>query len=77
MNSIERVAQSTGSMPSEVLGELASAERRSEPDAREVYGLIRGMRFVAKRTRVGAEWSIALERRPGPWERAPLTGWTP
>jgi hypothetical protein len=76
MNSIERIAQSTGAMPSAVLRELASAERRSEPDAREVYGRVRGMRFVARRAHCDAEWAIVLERRPGPWERAPRTGWT-
>jgi hypothetical protein len=43
--------------------ELNSAIRRSEPDAREVYGLIRGRRFVARRERMGAEWELEMGER--------------
>jgi len=74
MDDFERIARLTGTMPSEVRRQLASAVRRSEPDAREVYGLVGGMRFVARRQHIGAEWRISLERRPQPWERAPRTG---
>ena len=56
--------------------ELAGAIRRSEPDAREVYGVIRGVRFVARRENSEAPWWLLLERRPQPWERAPRTGWS-
>lgn len=56
--------------------ELARAIRRSEPDAREVYGVILGVRFVGRRERIDAPWWVTLERRPLLWDRHPLTGWS-
>lgn len=44
--------------------ELNRAMRRSEPDAREVAGLIRGKHFVARRASGEAPWVLALEERP-------------
>jgi hypothetical protein len=44
--------------------ELNRAIRRSEPDAREVAGLIRGKRFVARRANGEAPRVLALEERP-------------
>lgn len=70
------VARMLGVTESRVRRELASAIRRSEPDAREVYGVIEGVRFVARREHTGSPWWLALERRPQPWERAPRTGWS-
>jgi hypothetical protein len=48
-DSINRVARAAGVPESHLRRELASAIRRSEPDAREVYGVINGRRFVARR----------------------------
>jgi hypothetical protein len=76
IDDIERVARLSGALPSEVRHALAGAQRRSEPDAREIYGVIRGYRFVARRPHVGAEWTVGLEHRPLFRERAPRTGWT-
>ena len=42
IDDVERIARLTGAMPSEVRKELAGAVRRSEPDAREVYGIVKG-----------------------------------
>ena len=41
--------------------ELAGAIRRSEPDAREVYGVIHARRFVARRVADGGGWTVSLE----------------
>lgn len=46
MDDFERIARRTGTMPSEARRQLDSAVRRSEPDAREIYGLIAGMRLL-------------------------------
>jgi len=37
----------------------SAADGRSEPDAREVYGVIIGRRFVARRAVEGAEWVLS------------------
>ena len=71
---IVAAARSLGVSQERVSRELASAVRRSEPDAREVYGVINGRRFVARRVASDAPWTVSLERRPQPWERDPHTG---
>lgn len=73
---IEFVARTIGVSEDRVRRELAGAVRRSEPDAREVYGQIEGIRFVARRQHSGAPWWISLEKRVPPWERMPHTGWS-
>ena len=73
---LEYAARMLGVPESRVSRALAGAIRRSEPDAREVYGVILGVRFVARRENMAAPWWISLERRPQPWERAPMTGWS-
>lgn len=66
---INQAARMLGVPETRVARELAGAIRRSEPDAREVYGVINGVRFVARRVPRGATWTLSLERRPLPWER--------
>ena len=73
MDGAERIARLTGAGASEVRKELWRARRRSEPDAREVYGLIRGYRFVGRLR--GSGWEMHLEARPAAWERINCTGW--
>jgi len=73
---VRHVARSLRVTEHRVEAELASAVRRSEPDAREVYGVINGVRFVARREKSQAPWWISLEHRPPPWERAARTGWS-
>jgi hypothetical protein len=73
---IQHAARMLGVSYARVEAEVASAVRRSEPDAREVYGQVEGIRFVARREKSTAHWWISLERRPLPWERAPRTGWS-
>lgn len=74
---LQFVARMIGVSEDRVRKELAGAVRRSEPDAREVYGVIEGIRFVARRQHSGAPWWISLERRLQPWEgRMPWTGWS-
>ena len=75
-DSVTLVARAAGVLPSHLARELARAIRRSEPDAREVYGVINGRRFVARRAASSIRWVVSLERRPQPWERAYGTGWT-
>jgi hypothetical protein len=60
------VARLVGVSVVRVERELASAIQRSEPDAREVYGVIKGSRVVAEavKTRSGPS-------RAQPWERLP------
>jgi hypothetical protein len=55
---------------------IVSTIRRSEPDGREVYGVINGVRFVGRREHGEAPWWVSVERRAQPWERHPLTGWS-
>lgn len=64
--SIEHAARMLGVPEHRLERELAGAGRRSEPDAREVYGVIEGVRFVARRANLEAPWWISLERRPQP-----------
>lgn len=66
-------ARMLGVTPAKVSRELESAIRRSEPDAREVYGVINARRFVARRVAETGEWTVSLEHRPQLWERAPQT----
>jgi hypothetical protein len=66
---IEVTAKALGVAAGQVQAELASAIRRSEPDANEVYGVINGRRFVGRRVASGAPWTVSLEGRPKPWER--------
>lgn len=73
---IQHAARMLGVAEYRVEAELASAVRRSETDAREVYGQVEGIRFVARRASTSAPWWISLERRPQLWERAPRTGWS-
>ncbi|MEO8538145.1 MAG: hypothetical protein ABI577_00275 [bacterium] len=61
-------ARLLGVTPARMSRELASAIRRSEPDAREVYGVINARRFVGRRDPTG-DWTVSLEHRPQPWER--------
>jgi hypothetical protein len=69
MTDVSRLARILDVEEVRVRAELAGAIRRSEPDAREVYGVIDGRRFVARRARDGAPWRLSLEHRPQPWER--------
>lgn len=62
-------ARMLGVTPARVSRELASAIRRSEPDAREVYGFINARRFVARRVAEYGDWNVSVEARPQPWER--------
>jgi hypothetical protein len=73
---IRHAARMLGVPESRVERELASALSRSEPDPREVYGQVDGIRFVARREKTTTPWWVSLERRPGAWERAPTTGWS-
>jgi hypothetical protein len=52
-SSIDAVAQMLEVKPDRARLELASAIRRSEPDTREVYAVIRGRRVVGRRTETG------------------------
>lgn len=54
----------TDPTPAELAYELRRAIRRSEPDAREVYGVVRGRRWVWRRDGEGAEWVGSQEDRP-------------
>ena len=51
--------------------EVAGAIRRSEPDAREFYGVINARRFVARREPGHSEWVLSVEARRQPWETKP------
>lgn len=73
---IEFVARMLNVTEERVKRELGRAIRRSDPDAREVYGVIEGVRFVGRRATSEAAWWVSLEKRPQPWERAPYTGWS-
>jgi hypothetical protein len=66
------IAALLGVSEDQVRLELNRAIRRSEPDAREVAGLIRGRRFVARRERDRTVWRLSLEERPA---RRPWGGW--
>ena len=66
---IVATARMLGVTEARVSSELAGAIRRSQPDAREVYGVINGRRFVARRVAERGDWTVTLERRPQPWER--------
>lgn len=67
---LSAVARALGVPEARESREVAGASRRSESDAREVYGVINGRRFVARRAGDHAEWAVALEARLQPWERA-------
>ena len=68
---ISAAARALGVSETRVSREVAGAIRRSEPDAREVYGVINGRRFVARREAEQVPWVVTLEHRPQPWERGP------
>jgi hypothetical protein len=61
---VSAIASVLGVEDGRVRLELNRAIRRSQPDAREVAGLIRGKRFVARRASGEAPWVLALEERP-------------
>jgi hypothetical protein len=65
--SLDPVARTLGVTVDRVRLELQRAIRRSEPDAREVYAVIRGIRMVGRRVVTG-EWVVSLEARRQPWE---------
>jgi hypothetical protein len=69
VSDVTRLARILGVEEVRVRSALASAIRRSKPDAREVYGVIEGRRFVARRVGHYADWKLSLERRQQPWER--------
>lgn len=66
--SLDTVARTLGVTVDRVRLEFQRAIRRSEPDAREVYAVIRGLRMVGRRVLTG-EWAVSLEARRQPWER--------
>jgi hypothetical protein len=65
--SLDSVARSLGVTVDRVRLELQRAIRRSEPDAREVYAVIRGIRVVGRKAVTG-DWAVSLEARRQPWE---------
>jgi len=67
--SFDSVARALGVTVDRVRLELHRAIRRSEPDAREVYAVIRGVRLVGRQSPSG-EWAVSLEARRQPWERS-------
>lgn len=66
---LSEVARTLGVSEARIAREVGGAIRRSEPDAREVYGVINARRFVARREAERAEWVVSVEARPQPWER--------
>ena len=60
------IAGALGVEPEIVRRELWRAIRRSEPDANEVYGLIKGARNVAARASSTATWAMRLEPKQRP-----------
>ena len=65
--SFEAVARMLGVTVDRVRLELHRVIRRSGPDAREVYAVIRGARIVGRGNLAG-EWAVSLEARGKPWE---------
>ncbi|MEX0683388.1 MAG: hypothetical protein WD472_08020 [Dehalococcoidia bacterium] len=64
---LDSVARTLGVPVDPVRLELQRAIRRSEPDAREEYAVIRGVRMVGRRVVTG-DWVVSLEARRQPWE---------
>jgi hypothetical protein len=71
--SFDSVARTLGVTVDRVRLELQRAIRRSEPDAREVYAVIRGIRMVGRKAVTG-EWAVCLEAKRQPWERPGAEG---
>lgn len=66
--SLDIVARMLGVTADRVRLELARAIRRSEPDAREVYAVIRGRRVVGRQGTTG-EWVVGVEAHRPAWEK--------
>ena len=67
-HSLDTVARTLGVTVDRVRLELQGAIRRSQPDAREVYAVIRGRRVVG-RLAATDEWVVSVEARQSPWVR--------
>ena len=68
---LAEVARMLGVPEERMAREVAGAIRRSEPDAREFYGVINARRFVARREPGHSEWVLSVEARRQPWETKP------